>query len=87
MMRLCISRVQEPRLWVQKACLSFSSVDYPYLRSASFSTDRGGLEGLSHTDAYYKTTPNLKIGSHTRVIFQGFTGRQVRVPQSLRAAG
>ena len=27
---------------------------------------------------YNDTVHHLKIGSHTRVIFQGFTGRQVR---------
>ncbi|KAJ5578089.1 uncharacterized protein N7459_007053 [Penicillium hispanicum] len=29
-----------------------------------------------HTASYADTLPNLKIGAHTRVLFQGFTGRQ-----------
>ena len=32
----------------------------------------------SRPQDYSDTIPHLKIGSHTRVIFQGFTGRQVR---------
>ena len=28
--------------------------------------------------AYSDTVSNLQIGEHTRVIFQGFTGRQVK---------
>lgn len=35
--------------------------------------------------AYSDTVSNLKIGDHTRVIFQGYTGRQVScVPGSFR---
>jgi len=59
-----------------------TSFFHPHLQSASFSIARE-LEGSSHTDAYDETISNLKIGSHTRVIFQGFTGRQVRVQPNL----
>lgn len=41
-----------------------------YCRSALFSS-------TSSIYAYSDSIPNLKIGAHTRVIFQGFTGRQV----------
>lgn len=35
--------------------------------------------GSKPGDRYKQTTGNLKIGSHTRVIFQGFTGRITRL--------
>ncbi len=34
----------------------------------------------SSLQTYSETLPNLRIGSHTRVIFQGFTGKQVGNP-------
>ena len=36
--------------------------------------------------AYSDTVSNLQIGEHTRVIFQGFTGRQVNcIPKSIHS--
>lgn len=40
------------------------------LRTFSYSS-------LCSTEKYEHTIPHLNIGAHTRVIFQGFTGRQV----------
>lgn len=34
------------------------------------------LPATSELESYEDTLPNLRIGSHTRVIFQGFTGKQ-----------
>lgn len=60
------------------------------LRSNSFSTSTPSITHLhlpsapqqffstsTHFSAYSDTVSNLKIGQHTRVIFQGYTGRQV----------
>lgn len=37
---------------------------------------RRSFSASAPASSYKDTIPNLKIGSHTRVIFQGFTGRQ-----------
>jgi len=78
MIRLCISKAHKPLLSLYKPQLSLSSIEHPRLHSASFSTAIKQGES-SHSDAYNKTVPNLNIGSHTRVVFQGFTGKQVCV--------
>lgn len=36
-----------------------------------------GFSSSTRRNGYEDTIENLKIGKHTRVIFQGFTGKQV----------
>lgn len=46
------------------------------LASSKHVPSRRGFSRTTRRDDYDATIQNLKIGAHTRVIFQGFTGRQ-----------
>ena len=52
------------RTSLKQSCLYFNNRSYPFFSSSA--------KYSSYTD----TIPNLKIGKHTRVIYQGFTGKQ-----------
>lgn len=59
---------------VHKLRLPVRNLPKPSLNSRSFGSGFGSESRAVHP--YRGTLDNLRIGSHTRVIFQGFTGRQ-----------
>jgi succinyl-CoA synthetase alpha subunit len=48
------------------------------------SVGRRAFSRSARREGYDDTIQNLKIGAHTRVIFQGFTGKQVSMRPSLQ---
>ncbi|KAF1919781.1 succinyl-CoA ligase-like protein subunit alpha [Ampelomyces quisqualis] len=48
---------------------------FPRLRLASPKTPKSAFSCSLRHSGYDDTIPNLKVGAHTRVIFQGFTGK------------
>ena len=45
------------------------------LRQTSWKLKQSRFSTSARHSSYADTLPNLKIGAHTRVLYQGFTGR------------
>ena len=73
---------------ITRKCISFQSslISITARTSNSFHLRNAQKQLFStfrHLSAYSDTVSNLKIGEHTRVIFQGYTGKQVNLPSLL----
>ena len=64
------------RVFELSRCLRRQSVFLPSSRRDS-GVNRSNFSTSTVKAAYEDTIPNLKIGAHTRVVYQGFTGERV----------
>lgn len=68
-------------IMITRKCISFKSKS-PFALSPTSKglvVQKRCLSTYRPLSAYSDTVSNLRIGEHTRVIFQGFTGRQVNL--------